>query len=112
MKKSLLITLLRRDHYCWHCGTNFDLVPHHRMNRGAGGSKVLDRPDNLLLVCAGYNWEMEADAKILTRARELGHKLRRTDEFSTPAFDNYAQQWFILTEEGEKLATDSGTPQF
>lgn len=82
------------------------------MNRGAGGSKLLDRLDNLLLVCADYNWKMEADGKVLTRSRELGHKLKRTDQFSTPVFDNYAKQWFILTEEGDKNATDTRPPQF
>jgi len=112
VKRSLLISLLRRDEYCWHCGTNYDLVPHHRMNRGAGGSKLLNRLDNLMMVCADYNWQMEADGKVLTRARELGHKLKRTDEFSTPAFDNYSKQWFILTIEGEKNATDTRPPQF
>lgn len=103
MKKSLLKLLLERDKYCWHCGTTQDLVPHHRKNRGMGGrGSSLDVPANLLLVCANYNWLMEADAKVLIKAQVLKHKLRQTDSLFEPVFDNVTNQWWSLDNEGQK----------
>jgi hypothetical protein len=50
--KKVLKQVQERDSHCWHCGVEEDLVPHHRKNRGMGGSKLLDTPDNLMMVCA------------------------------------------------------------
>ena len=89
------------------------LVPHHRKNRGMGGrGKSLDTPANLILVCASYNLEMESDSKVMVRALVHGHKLRQTDSFFEPIFDNVANQWFVLDNEGRKNATDSRSSQF
>ncbi len=45
--KKILKQVQGRDPYCWHCGREDDLVPHHRINRGMGGSKLLDIPREL-----------------------------------------------------------------
>jgi hypothetical protein len=108
LKKSLLKVLRERDGHCWHCGTDSDLVPHHRKNRGAGGSKLLDNPLNLLMVCSNYNFLMEADASVAAQARVFKHKLRQTDTFYEPVFDRYQGVWFSLDNEGKKHAIDSG----
>jgi hypothetical protein len=108
LKKSLLKTLINRDDHCWHCGTETDLVPHHRKNRGAGGSKLLDHCANLLMVCSHYNFLMEADASVAAQARVYKHKLRQTDTFYEPVFDRLLGVWFILDKEGNKNAIDPG----
>jgi len=53
--KKVLKLVQARDSHCYHCGLEEDLVPHHRINRGMGGSKLLDTPDNLMMVCARWN---------------------------------------------------------
>lgn len=104
MNKPLLRMLFARDKECWHCGEDrpSELVPHHRKNRGAGGRKSLDRIDNLILVCAIYNGEMESNSKVANLARHFGHKLRDWQDFSTPAYNSARGMWYILGENGKK----------
>ena len=93
-----------RDTHCWHCGTTDDLQVHHRQNRGMGGrGKLLDRTDNLVLVCAAYNYAMESNAEVAKLARERGHKLGSWDGFDTPILDVPTGIWFILTSDGRKV---------
>ena len=77
------------------------------MNRGSGGRPSLDRIDNLLLVCAGYNGLMESDAATAMQARDFGHKLASWDDFSHPVFDQTELTWWTLTEDGSKIRTDA-----
>jgi hypothetical protein len=104
MKKSTINKLRKRDLYCLHCGEDRAemLVPHHRKNRGMGGSKLLDRLDNLLLICADYNGLMESSPAIADNAREYGHKLESWQDFVEPIFDECDGEWYVLTESGEK----------
>jgi hypothetical protein len=92
--------------YCPHCGATNGLQTHHRASRGMGGSKAMDRFDNLLRVCAQLNYAMEADAAVASQARDMGWKLGRWDGFDAPYFDRVAMQWFVLTENGQKIACD------
>ena len=94
--------LEERDKYCWHCGVDSDLVPHHRKNRKAGGSKLLDRLDNIILVCPVYNMLMESDADVAAKARTFGHKLRSWEDFSVEVFDTPSSTWYVLDEGGQK----------
>jgi 5-methylcytosine-specific restriction endonuclease McrA len=107
VKKSLANVIQARDSHCWHCGTDVDLVIHHRKNRGSGGSKLLDHPANLILVCQTYNFEMESRADVARSARVYKHKLRQTDSFAEPIFDRFLGMWFSLDNEGNKNATDT-----
>lgn len=100
-KQALL--LRERDSWCWHCGESDTLQVHHRRNRGMGGSKVLDRFDNLIRVCAWLNYAMEQNADIAAEAREMGWKLGQWDGFDTPVFDKTLVKWFILTQDGRKV---------
>ena len=109
MKNSDLKKLRDRDHWCWHCGAESDLVPHHRANRGFGGSKVLDTLQNIILVCSEFNGRMESDASVAEWARELGMKLSKFASPSAPVFDNWAKKWFYLDEKGNKTETDPPT---
>ena len=92
-----------RDLYCWHCGTTEGLQTHHRRNRGMGGSKILDTPDNLIRVCAAYNFAMESDSRVANQARDRGHKLGQWGSFDTPILDVTRGIWFILTSDGRKV---------
>jgi hypothetical protein len=107
---TILRRLRQRDRYCWHCGSDEDLVPHHRRNRGMGGSKLLDRLDNLIMVCGLYNGAMESDSAVAMLARDLGHKLSSWQTFDSPVFDKVARLWFVLTSDGRKEITEP--PQY
>jgi hypothetical protein len=95
-----------RDDHCWHCGRTENLTHHHRKNRKSGGSKLLDRLDNLLLVCPEYNFAMEADATVAAEARDYGHKLASWEDFSSPVFDAPHLTWYKLSEDGSKVETE------
>lgn len=97
------LQLRERDPYCIHCGADDTLQTHHRQNRGMGGSKKLDRLDNLIRICAWLNYMMEQDANVAAEARDMGWKLGSWDGFDTPVFDKTLQTWFILTADGRKV---------
>jgi len=96
-----------RDSHCWHCGTQQNLQIHHRRNRGFGSSKLLDTPQNLIRVCAAYNYAMEADANTAADAREFGHKLQSWRDISDPVFDQSELTWYKLTEDGDRVKTEA-----
>ncbi len=102
LTKKVKEALLKRDLWCWHCGTSSYLVPHHRINRGSGGSKALDGLDNLILVCAVYNGQMESDAEVARQARIDGHKLSRYENTDQPLFDCLQGIWYQLDAVGGK----------
>lgn len=106
MRNSDINKLRNRDSWCWHCGQESDLVPHHRANRGFGGSKVLDSLQNVILVCAQYNGAMESDAAVAEWARDLGHKLSKFASPAAPVFDVFAKKWYNLDEKGNKYETE------
>lgn len=110
MNAKVIRQLRDRDTHCYHCGATADLVPHHRRNRAMGGSKLLDKLSNLILVCSAYNGAMEASASVATEARDLGHKLGQWDNFDTPVFDKVSSRWFMLTDNGDKVETSP--PQY
>lgn len=66
---------LDRDGGCVHCGETETVSPHHRKNRGMGGSKSLDRPSNVIVLCSWLNSALESDPKWAAIAREFGWKL-------------------------------------
>lgn len=101
--KKLLAQARARDSHCPHCGEINDLVPHHRKGRGMGGSKLLDRIDNILMVCAIYNGQMESDVRVQSAARGWGHKLSQWEDFDKPIFDAVEFRWYVLTSSGEKV---------
>lgn len=100
--KKVLKLVQARDSHCWHCGQEDDLVPHHRINRGMGGSKLLDTPDNLMMVCGGHNGAMEADWRVARDARGWGHKLAVWESLDRPVFD-VCGGWWILLPDGSKV---------
>ena len=107
--KKVLKLVQARDEHCWHCGREDDLVPHHRINRGMGGSKLLDTPDNLMMICAQWNGSIEADAKDEIAARGWGHKLAVWESTERPVFDRFGG-WWILLPDGSKVSVTIGEP--
>lgn len=72
--------ILERDGgRCVHCGATDGLVPHHRMNRGMGGSRALEVPSNVLAVCSWLNGAMESEGDIQRLAISNGWKLTRVN---------------------------------
>ena len=107
MNTAMLRRLRKRDPYCLHCGDTETLVPHHRRNRQMGGSKLLDRLDNLMMICSYYNGAMESNAVVAENARTYGHKLSSWDDFDTPVFDECTGEWYRLDIQGGKSLADS-----
>lgn len=107
MKDSVRKKILERDKgMCWHCGTTENIQIHHRINRGMGGSKLLDRPSNLIAVCAEYNYAMESDFVTARRARDLGHKVsRHASPLHTPIQD-FIGQWYLLYDRYERYEVE------
>lgn len=108
IKPSVRKLVEARDPYCVHCGSDYELVIHHRKNRGHGGTKgkqaaITNGPQNLLRVCQDYNLQMESNARVASRARGWGHKLSAWEDLAFPVFDCVTFTWYVLTTEGEKV---------
>jgi hypothetical protein len=90
---------LVRDGGCIHCGESEAVAPHHRANRGMGGSKARDVPSNVIVMCSWMNSAMESDARVAEQAREYGWKLRSFEDPATVAvFYQVAQKWVLLND--------------
>lgn len=88
---------LDRDGGCVHCGELEAVAPHHRMNRGMGGSKILDRPSNIIVLCSILNGVLESDSEWAQTAVDYGWKLRGgLVPEETPMFYPVLGQWVIL----------------
>jgi hypothetical protein len=96
MNKKSFQKFLDRDKCCSHCGTTDDtLIPQHRKNRGMGGSKDLDRPSNIIVLCSEANGLLESNSKFAELGRKFGWKLERWQEpESTPVY--MGNGWFLL----------------
>jgi hypothetical protein len=81
-------------------------VVHHRINRGMGGSKLLDTPDNLMAVCSRYNGDMESLPRVAAQARGWGHKLAVWEDTARPVFDATGFTWWVLLPDGTKVESD------
>jgi hypothetical protein len=99
MNKKSFDRFLARDICCSHCGTTDDtLIPQHRLNRGMGGSKVLDRPSNIIVLCSEANFLLESNSKFAELGRKFGWKLERGQEpDSTPVY--MGNGWYLLDNE-------------
>lgn len=91
---------LDRDGGCVHCGDPATSVPHHRKNRGMGGSKLRDVPSNIVAICALLNGEMESNPHAATAARANGWKLESwQDPATTPVWYPTKGGWFVLGDD-------------
>jgi len=107
--KRVMRILRERDAHCWHCGQTEDLVPHHRKNKAMGGSKVLENDiQNIILVCARYNGDMESNALVRRDAVGWGRKVPFWEDISMPVFDSVTFRWYVLDSDGGKVEIDVG----
>ena len=90
---------LDRDSGCIHCGDVSTAVPHHRKNRGMGGSKLLDKSSNIVSLCSVVNGLLESDPKWAQLARDYGWKLTAGQDSDTVAlwYPTFGQ-WFFLDD--------------
>ena len=96
MNKKSCQKFIDRDKCCSHCGTTDDtLIPQHRANRGMGGSRALDRPSNIIVLCSAANFMLESNARFADLGRKFGWKLERhqVPEF-TPVY--MGDGWWLL----------------
>jgi hypothetical protein len=78
-------------------GREDTFVPQHRINRGMGGSKTLDRPANVIVICSHANGLIESDAKSADLARQYGWKLSRWDSpEDVPFYDIATGTWNLI----------------
>jgi hypothetical protein len=93
---------LERDRGCWHCGTTGDdLIPHHRQNRGMGGSLLRDVPSNIIALCAEANGLLESNAAFAELGRKFGWKLRNHEiPTQVPVFGHGG--WWLLNDDFTK----------
>ena len=99
MRDSVRKKIWARDNgICWHCGTTENLQIHHRINRGMGGSKILDRGSNLILLCAEYNFLIESNLPKAREARKLGIKVSRHSDVLYAPIRDAIGQWYLLDD--------------
>jgi 5-methylcytosine-specific restriction endonuclease McrA len=106
-KKKRDIIIARDGERCVACGAVWQLTIHHRINRGAGGSKLFDEFQHLLTVCNPCNVSFESSAEVAEMARSLGYKLSRNanpavDATQVPVYYQYLSTWYHLDANGEK----------
>lgn len=96
--RQFALYLARDLHCCCGCvGREDTLVPQHRINRGMGGSRVLDRPANIIVMCSDMNGRIESDPTAAAAAREYGWKLSRWESpEDTPFYDLATGTWNLL----------------
>jgi len=100
------LVLLRDGHWCQMCGrsvVNVESSVHHRINRGMGGSALLERASNLLRLCGSgttlcHGWITEHPV----HAEEIGWqipKLSGRDPSTVPILT--IRGWVLLDDEGD-----------
>lgn len=95
---------LDRDGGCVHCGETEAVSPNHRSNRGMGGSKLLDRPSNVIVLCSSMNSLIESSASMANYALERGWKLYRWETPETkPFYDATKDRWFVLDNDFNRV---------
>jgi hypothetical protein len=100
MKPKEFRLLLDRDGYCLHCGETEAISPNHRKNRGMGGSKLGNKPSNLIVLCSSMNSLIESDARWAELAKSYGWKLESwQDPIQVPVYDAIKAEWFRLTDD-------------
>ena len=99
MNKKQFQKYLDRDGGCVHCGDVETAVPHHRLNRGMGGSKERDVPSNIICLCSVMNGLIESSSEAAQTARDYGWKLvNGQDPILTPFFHAVQGEWLVLTD--------------
>lgn len=103
-----IIVRARDDFRCQMCGRIFalrELSVHHRLNRGRGGSAVLERPSILLTVCGdGVRGDHGKVTENPEWARSIGWLLPRNNPDIDPTTEPILlyDGWFLLADDGTR----------
>ncbi len=107
MKPKQFQRLVDRDSCCLHCGKTEAISPNHRINRGMGGSKILDRPSNIIVLCSEMNSLIESNWLYREVAIQYGWKLERWQiPEEAPVFDTRLWQWFRLDNDYNRVVVN------
>ena len=97
VSKAMRERIIKRDnHQCWHCQEVEAISLQHRRNRQMGGSKLLDRADNLIVLCSAMNALIESDSAAANQARDFGWKLTSWNDFDAPVFNANDLKWYQI----------------
>lgn len=103
---------LDRDEGCIHCGELEAVAPHHRLNRGMGGSKLRDEPANIVVLCSVINGLIESDAVWALIARQWGWKLRPyEDPLEKWIWYSRVGEWYLLDNDYGRVSVADHTTQ-
>jgi hypothetical protein len=75
-----------------------------------GGSKLLDRMDNLIVLCSAMNALIESNSDAADEARDMGWKLNSWHDFSMPVYNKNEMKWYQLDINGGK--TEVSAPDY
>ena len=71
-----------------------------------GGSRVLDRPANIIVMCSRMNGLIESDARYAEAARGYGWKLSRWESpEETPFYDIATGTWNLIDNTYHRVIT-------
>ena len=72
-----------------------------------GGSKNLDRPANIIVLCSEMNGLIESDPKLAEVARGYGWKLSRwQDPEDEPFYDLATGEWYLIDNLYHRVVTE------
>lgn len=92
----------RDGNMCANCGSTHGLTIQHRINRGMGGSKLLDGFANLMTLCALCNQRLEMVAEAAEKGIDNGHKLRSWQNPEKEPVYFWMDGWFYLKPDGTR----------
>ena len=91
---------------CVHCGTAEGLTIQHRAGRGMGGSKTLDGPENLIVMCALSNQRLESSAAFADLGRTMGWNIRRSEDPTTIPVRYASGDFYYLNNRGTRILAE------
>ena len=91
---------------CVHCGTTEGLTLQHRASRGMGGSKTLDGPENLVVMCGQSNARLESSAAFADLGRTMGWKIRRSEDPTTIPVRYASGDFYYLNNRGTRILAE------
>lgn len=110
MKPKQFAKYLLRDGGCLHCGERVAVSPQHRANRGMGGSKALDVPSNVVVLCSYLNGLLEADVRFAELAVKNGWKIsKHSDPRTQPVYDRQTRHWYLLADDFTRAIVEVAT---